>query len=133
MFYEFRKLLRNFLYTLFVGTAPVAPPKNRPYPIQAPGGANGQLNVDALLVWEDERDTLVLVIDQDLHDVPVWVDWDIPLGVTGIAQHNGSYATVALKIADEYREMLKGLKRILIVTKTDDKNVVHHVPFIVRE
>lgn len=128
------KILNNFFYNLFGGKrvpprAPVVDDRRARHT----EGIDGPLSVDALLVRDRERDKLVLVVDQDLGDIPAWVDWEMTSDTIGIAQQNGAYATIGIKVAPVFRDELKGSKRLLIVTRKNELNIVHHVPFIVRD
>ncbi len=131
--YKIKQILKDFFYTYILGR-PVTPrpvtPRHAPEPDQ---GLSGALGVSALLVRDTDQDRLILVVDTDLHDVPVWADWDRTQNVIGIAQQNGAYATLSIKIEKDQMDMLKMVKRITVVTKVGDMNIVHHVPFIVRD
>lgn len=133
MLTKIKQFLRDFYYIYILGK-PVNTAKTvRRAPVRGAEGANGPLSVDALLVRDTDRDQLILVVDADLRDIPVWADWDREQNVVGIAQQNGAYATLKMKIEVEQQNMLKQMKRMTVVTKVANMNIVHHVPFIARD
>lgn len=134
MFHNIKRVLRNFYYTYILGK-PVKPSGAATRaPVRGDDiGVNGRLVVDALLVRDTDRDNLILVVDADLRDIPVWADFDRTQNAIGIAQQNGAYATLTMKIEKEHETMLKTMKRISVVTKVGDMNIVHQIPFITRD
>lgn len=134
MLINFKRFLTDFFYTYVIGRPAVRVAPSAHGPVRGTNeGINGQLTVDALLVRDTDRDTLILVVDADLHDIPVWADWDRSQNTIGVAQQNSAYATMTIKIEKEHQDMLKKMNRIMVVTKVADMSVVHHVPFIARE
>ena len=135
MLKNINQFLKGFFYTYILGKRPVSAPPPGRGPVRGAGvGMDGPLvGVDALLVRDTDNGKLILVIDTDLGDIPVWADWDREQNIIGIAQHNGAYATLSIRVEADEQNELKGMKRIVVVTKPGDVNIVHQVPFIARD
>ncbi len=69
---------------------------------------------------------------KDLGDVPSWIEYDTALGQFSIVQNGGSVAYLRLFLQNEDQIAVKDDSRILLVTKVQEQQVMHHLQFVVR-
>ncbi len=93
-------------------------------------GTQGEIKADALMMKEDDK--LVLVVDQELEDVPSWVEWDIATDKLLIVQTGGATAELNKLIPSEKREILEEVQRFMLVTNSGGERVAHYLPFLIR-
>ena len=93
-------------------------------------GTNGAIKNDAMFVRHNGRTVLVVMID--LGDVPSWIEYDSALGQFSLVQSGGSVAYLELFLQHEDQEAVKQENRILLVTKVQEQQVMHHLQFVVR-
>ena len=97
----------------------------------APAGTHGRLEADAVILSEDDR--IVLSIGHDFEDVPSWVEWDMKTGRLSVAQMGGALAELKLQLPLFYKERMKNVKRLALVTGSGPEKMMHYVAFIMRE
>lgn len=93
-------------------------------------GTNGAIKNNAMFVRHNGRTVLVVMVD--LGDVPSWVEYDTTLGQFSIVQSGGFVAYLELFLQNEDQESVKQENRILLVTKVQEQQVMHHLQLVVR-
>jgi hypothetical protein len=93
-------------------------------------GTNGAIKNDAMFVRHNGRTVLVVMVD--LGDVPSWIEYDTALGQFSIVQSGGFVAYLELFLQHEDQEAVKKESRILLVTKVQEQQVMHHLQLVVR-
>lgn len=93
-------------------------------------GTEGLLDAPASFVRHNGR--TILVVTKDLGDMPSWVEYDIDLRQFSIVQSGGSVAYLTLFLQDEDQTAVKEDNRILLVTKVQEQQIMHHLQFVVR-
>jgi hypothetical protein len=93
-------------------------------------GTDGPLNAGASFVRHNGR--TILVVMKDLGDVPSWIEYDTALGQFSIVQNGGSVAYLKLFLQNEDQIAVKEDSRILLVTKVQEQQIMHHLQFVVR-
>jgi hypothetical protein len=130
---QLKNLLTGLLYKLGIwkdsGGAGFTPP--RPGSHDVPAGTHGRLEADAVILSEDDR--VVLSIGHDFADVPSWVEWDMKTGRLSVAQMGGAFAELRLQLPLFYKERMKNVKRLALVTGSGQEKTMHYIAFIMRE
>lgn len=93
-------------------------------------GTDGPIQNNASFVRHNGRTILVVMVD--LGDMPSWIEYDAALGQFSIVQNGGSVAYLNLFLQDEDQVAVKQDSRILMVTKVQEQQVMHHLQFVVR-
>lgn len=128
----FAKIKKFFTFCLYVGkrkkgSAVPVPSAQSDQPLK---GTDGLIQNSASFVRHNGR--TVLVVMKDLGDVPSWIEYDSEIKQFSIVQNSGSVAYLNLFLQDEDQKAVKNDSRILLVTKVQEQQVVHHLQFVVR-
>jgi|GEM_PF-5830624 len=99
-------------------------------PVSQLKGTDGHVSEGASFVRHNGR--TILVVMKDLGDVPSWIEYDTALGQFSVVQSGGSVAYLKLFLQNEDQIAVKDDSRILLVTKVQEQQVMHHLQFVVR-
>lgn len=91
----------------------------------------GKIDTEAIFAIKDGY--LVVILDHRFDDVPSWMEWDAERKVVSITHLGGNMDEVEADIKDEYVYALIDAKRVLIASNSNDKKIVHFIPFIARK
>jgi hypothetical protein len=129
---KLKSLLTAFLYKLGIWKESERIPHGSDRPDNViPTGSHGRLEADAVILSEGDR--VVLSIGHDFADVPSWVEWDMRTGRLSVAQMGGALAELRLELPLFYKERMKNVKRLALVTGQGHEKMMHYVAFIMRE
>ncbi len=130
---KLKSLLTAFLYKLGIWKESERIPHGSAGPdnFVPPAGSHGRLEADAVILSEGDR--VVLSIGHDFADVPSWVEWDMRTGRLSVAQMGGALAELKLELPLFYKERMKNVKRLALVTGHGHEKMMHYVAFIMRE
>jgi len=129
---KLKSLLTGLLYKLGIWKESAGVAQNPQAEVHpAPAGTHGRLEADAVILSEDDR--IVLSIGHDFEDVPSWVEWDMKTGRLSVAQMGGALAELKLQLPLFYKERMKNVKRLALVTGQGHEKMMHYVAFIMRE
>jgi hypothetical protein len=130
---KLKSLLTGLLYKLGIWkeSGDSAQPSPRPEAHDIPAGTHGRLEADAVILSEDNR--IVLSVGHDFEDVPSWVEWDMKTGRLSVAQMGGALAELKLQLPLFYKERMKNVKRLALVTGSGPEKMMHYIAFIMRE
>ena len=130
---KLKSFLTGLLYKLGIwkesGESDRASP--RPDAHDIPAGTHGRLEADAVILSEEDR--IVLSVGHDFEDVPSWVEWDMKTGRLSVAQMGGALAELRLQLPLFYKERMKNVKRLALVTGSGHEKTMHYIAFIMRE
>lgn len=130
---KLKSLLTGLLYKLGIWKESARVPHEpvKAEQIVVPVGTHGRLDADAVILSEGDR--VVLSIGYDFADVPSWVEWDMSNGRLSVAQMGGAVAELRLELPLFYKERMKDVKRVALVTGRAPAKMMHYVAFIMRE
>lgn len=89
--------------------------------------------VDAEAIFAIKDGYLVVILDHQFNDVPSWMEWDAERKIASITHLGGNTDEVEADIKDEHVYALIDAKRVLLASNSNDKKIVHFVPFIARK
>lgn len=123
--------LRKLLYKIGIGLPMEEPQKEAPMGEQQPDFRVGKIDTEAIFAIKDGY--LVVILDHLFEDVPSWMEWDAERRVVSITHLGGNMDEVEADIKDEHVYALIDAKRVLLASNSNDKKIVHFVPFIARK
>lgn len=111
-----------------------APAPEQPTASKDVTGYNGDLDADAVLLFEEDR--IILSIDYDFPDVPSYVEFDLGNNHIQVVQQGGDVATLSqLKLPKDEHERLSPITSIALLTGTGARaeKLVQMVSVIVKQ
>lgn len=123
--------LRNLLYKFGIGSHDQEPQAEVVVRESGPETRIGKIDTEAVFAIKDGY--LVVILDHHFGDVPSWMEWDAERKIASITQLGGDMDEVSADIKDEYVYALIDAKRVLLASNSNDKKVVHFIPFIARK
>lgn len=123
--------LRNLLYKFGIGSKPETVREEVVQVQSGPEPRVGRIASEAIFAIKDGY--LVVILDHHFKDVPSWMEWDAERKIASITQLGGDMDEVEADIKDEYVYALIDAKRVLLASNSNDKKIVHFIPFIARK
>lgn len=123
--------LRKLLYKFGIGSESETPREEGVKVKPEPESRVGKIDTEAVFAIKDGY--LVVILDHHFGDVPSWMEWDAERKVASITQLGGDMDEVDADIKDEYVYALIDAKRVLLASNSNDKKIVHFIPFIARK
>lgn len=96
-----------------------------------PVGFHGALDAEAAILFEDER--VILSVEYDFTDMPIWVEGIEEGQIIRIAQASGDTADLKLTLPLLNKEELLKTKRIALITGKYTERILQYVRFTFRE
>ena len=96
-----------------------------------PVGFHGKLDAEAAILFEEER--VILSIEYDFADMPIWIEGVEEGGIIRVGQASGDTADLSLALPLLSKKQLQSTKRIALITGKYSEKILQYIRFTFRE